>query len=531
MKNDEEFAWLKNKGYLHLTPQINIYTRRKEIISKVTDPKFISNYAFFPLIHSCIKERKYKRIPESQLRAHSYWDKKEKKFVQTAKPRPLHYAAHMDSLIYGYYATLLLKRYEEVIKEKPHLSDAVIAYRKIKLPKEADDKEPKGKSTIHFAKEVFENVKNFPGGECVVLKYDIKSFFNRIDHKLLLEAWMNLFSVPKLLDDHYNVYKACTRFSYVLKNDFRQLQYKGSGKRSGFDEKRIAKNRNKFGVNSFFASIKEFRSEVKNGKLRIYKFPFRNKGLPCGIPQGLPISSVLANIYLMKFDIDIIQDIVVEKEGFYRRYSDDIIVICKPSDSENVNKFITEKIKESNVEMSLGKIETFLFKDIILPNSDKRFTSIKIEKDLQKPGIPLTYLGFEFYGYKTLIKSANLSKFYRRMILTVKRKAKRALSEREKKPEIEPAIYFNQLNRLYKNRNLNLTKIRTRSKYIVRNEKGEYSLRTKKINRRFDSNYLKYIARVSDIMEESLIARQVRKHTRILKQAIKKYFWDKKNAI
>ncbi|PPJ40277.1 hypothetical protein C0063_20550, partial [Pseudoxanthomonas sp. KAs_5_3] len=64
-------------------------------------------------------------------------------------------------------------------------------------------------------------------------------------------------------------------------------------------------------------------------------------------------------------------------------------------------------------------------------------------------GRPLTYLGFEFYGYKTLIKSANLARFYRRIIYAVKRKALRA--SRIQSKEGGPFVIFKgQLKRLYR---------------------------------------------------------------------------------
>ncbi|HEX8015252.1 MAG TPA: reverse transcriptase domain-containing protein, partial [Flavobacterium sp.] len=47
-----------------------------------------------------------------------------------------------------------------------------------------------------------------------------------------------------------------------------------------------------------------------------------------GIPQGLPISAVLANLYLFDFDLDIVNRWVKPHNVYYRRYSDDIFIVC-----------------------------------------------------------------------------------------------------------------------------------------------------------------------------------------------------------
>ena len=55
----------------------------------------------------------------------------------------------------------------------------------------------------------------------------------------------------------------------------------------------------------------------------------------------------------------------------------------------------------------------FLFQN----NSVGRFTSFKLNSDNGnwEENKPLNYLGFEFYGYQTLLKSAKIGRFYRRM--------------------------------------------------------------------------------------------------------------------
>ena len=518
MKN-EELAWLKHKGYPHLMPQIDIVNRRKEIVQKVTNQNFVKTYAFFPLIHSVIKERKYKKIPGTTDRAHSY--KKDGKNIRSAKERPLHYSSHMDALIFGYYADLLQKQYEDKLAKNLNLSECIIAYRRI--PTGIEDK---NKSTIHFAKEVFDKIKEESIAECSVLMFDIKSFFSSLDHTQLKEAWENIIGITPLPPDHKNVFKAATRFSYILKDELR-LKKAEHGRRSGFDESRLSEIR-KAGKNSFFDSPKEFREAIKNKLIKIYKNPFTSNKIPIGIPQGLAISAVLANIYLYNFDQVVFEYVVTKLGGFYRRYSDDILIICKPHNVQEIKAFVINEIKKSKVRISEEKTEEYLFKPIQIGKNIVRITSIKVEGEIQKIGVPLTYLGFEFYGEKTLIKSANLAKFYRRMKHAIRTKAKRAKQTTDKSPLAKYAVYRSQLKKLYTIQDLNKTKVRTTINRLVKNERGYYDLKVIKLKKPLKSNYLSYVRRASVIMEDESIENQIRNHEKIFNETIHKHL--KKNS-
>ena len=510
--------WFRNRGYLHLSSHKNIHEDGLELLEKIKNPSFVSRHAFFPLIHSIIKERRYKIVDGvSKKRAHSFKNENgivEKKF----KSRPLHYATHIDAMIFGCYAEKLLEKYEKNLLTYPIVSESVIAYCKIPL-----DESDKNKSTIHFANEVFEEIKRKSQTDnCCVLKFDIKSFFSRIDHNILKGAWGKIISEENLPNDHYNVFKAATRFSYFMKDDFRINQSK-SGKRSNFDEKKISGHLKK-GIQAFFESPEELREKIKSRQIRIHKYPFRNKdGKPVGIPQGLPISAVLANLYLLDFDIAISEEVVKKFGAYYRRYSDDIIVVCRDVEADEIQNFIHDLIKKSKVEISEEKTEKFSFKKIDGKVNVPRLTSIKNCQDGKKIGIPFTYLGFEFYGYKTLIKSQNLAKFYRRMITSVKSKCKRANDQVENGQSLKPIIYRRQLYKLYTSFPLDRKVIRFTQKRLIKNERGDYRMITIPSNKPQRSNYISYVRRSSEIMKEPAIFNQVRNHMKIFNLAVNKH--------
>ena len=496
--------WLKFKGYLHITPQIDIDKNWKRLQKKIEDSNWVARYAFYPLIHTTLKERRYKRLSQdSSKRSFSFKDEAGN-YQRNIKERPLHYATHVDALIFSYYAKELQQKYEEQIASSIGLSDCIIAYRKILWGVEG-----KHKSTIHFAHEIFEEIKKRAtiNDECVVLTFDIKSFFSSLDHSFLKKAWTKVLGVETLPADHYNVFKAATCFSYIYLDELR-IQ-----KNKGFDEKELARIRNNFGVNAFFESPKAFREQVKTGKIKIYKFPFRNSvtKAPIGIPQGLPISAVLANIYLHSFDTKILNTVMATYGGYYRRYSDDIVVVCNKEDAEFIEAFIYAGIEESKVIISKTKTEKFIFQKITFGNKEPRL------------GSRLNYLGFEFDGQKPLIKSANLSKFYRRMISSVKSKARRAEKLSDQNPFSKKAVFRSQLYRLYTTKPLSNTKIHTRYKKLVLNRYGKYTLVSHKKTKVMRSNFLSYIDRASEIMQEPAIKNQIRKHKAIFNQSIKRY--------
>ena len=528
---NERPAWLKGRGYLHITPKIDILRKYVEILTKVKDETYVGRHGFFPLIHSVIKERKFKKLPGVvKSRGHSYNAKG--KFKKTAKLRPLHYATHIDSMIFGYYAELLLKLYEDELEKHEGLADCVTAYRKIELDGYADENdddendekkedEAIGKSTIHFAHEAFEEIKKRSGGECVVLMFDIKSFFSELNHDKLKEAWCKLLNVIRLNPAHFNVFNAATNFRYILRDDLR-LNPHNHGKRSGFDEKKLASIRKKYGKEAFFESEEDFRNAVKDKAFQVYKHPFVKNKIPVGIPQGLPISAVLANLYLLEFDKEVLRKVVNEFGGFYRRYSDDILVICRPDQADETERFILNSILDSKVEISTEKTEKYLFKNFQVSPQKNKLTSILLSKNSSAIGKPLTYLGFEFYGDKTLIKSANLAKFYRRMIYTVKRKANRAINIGQYSSSA-PAVYRGRLKKNYSILKLDAQRQFSKRKKLVKNSEGYYSMEFEEIKRRPGTNYFSYVKRAACIMKESAIVSQVRNYKNIFNSSIAKH--------
>lgn len=511
--------WFKIKGYYHISPQTGgTWNNFKAIEKKISNPIFVSKYAFYPLLHTIIKERKYKKIPKiNGKRAHSFLDTNGK-IKKNVKERPLHYANHFDALIMSFYAEKLQHLYDKELKRNDSLDKCVTAYRKIPVEAIPD----KNKGNIHFAKEVFDEVKKRAdnSNETIVMAFDIKSFFSTLNHSFLYSKWAELTKMDELPLDHLNVFNAATKFSFIYKNDLKKL---GNKSKQKFDEKRLANIRNKNGYRAYFDSPKDFRTQVKEGNIHIYQNTFKNNnGEKVGIPQGLPISAVLANLYLLDFDKTII-NLLVEKENcFYRRYSDDIVIICNNHQMSIVNEIVTREMIRQEVIISEEKTEIFKFEKL-----GNILNVLKKKNEEWVPNQPLNYLGFEFYGNKTLIKSTNISKFYRRMIYAVKNKSKLALKIAEMNNE-KPLLFKRQLYRIYRNVDLDHHKAKKNFLRFQKLNTGRYKMISEKVKKNPSGNYFTYAERAAEIMEEPAIVRQVRNEKKIFNQALDKYYNSKR---
>lgn len=531
----EKPEWIKQKGYLHLSPSLRIGKDWKRYYLDIINEKYIAEYAFYPLIHTSLKDRKYKAGDSEKhydyKRSHSHFNKFTNKTENTQKLRPLHYASHMDVLVYGYYKEILNNLYEKKLKENSLLNSSINAYRKISISEEDE----KGKSTIHFAKEAFDEIKNRgTNDEVCVLTFDLKSFFSSLDHQFLKQKWKWLLDVDELPKDHYNVFKACTKFRYVLLDDLRIQKENKSRRKSGFNESKLAEIRKQKGFRCFFESNKEFRKTIKEGKLKIYSNPFFSKDKKSiGIPQGLPISAFLANLYLYDFDLRIVNDLISVMNVYYKRYSDDIVIICKPVQADYIENYIYDLIKESKVEISKNKTEKFLFKNVPYSkkHSDTRLTCYKVNKKTREESeTPLLYLGFEFRGYKTVIKSANLSRYYRKIISITKRRCRRARILLDKNPEAKKAVYINQIKKLY-NKPLKISdsesselKRYTKRRYsLVKNDRGLYEFVHYNSKSKRESNYYSYVKRCCLIFQNDHFMNQIQKRKHIVFTVINKH--------
>mgnify|MGYP006078513615 CR=1 FL=1 len=339
----------KKKGYIHFDEPIS----PQRAWSIASNPKTVTSWPFMPFLQCLLENRKVMKNASGHL-------------IKNTKERQICYSTHKDAAIFTYYSHLLTGLHENHLEELKigHVSTAF--------------RPSGGKCNINHAKEIFDFIKSM--GNCTVLAFDIKGFFDNLDHKTLKYLWAKLLGESSLPDDHYAVFKAVTRYSFVEREKALEALGVSKNKPRAFRRRRLC-------------NPDEFRNKIQKKKLIN-----RNKD-PFGIPQGSPISAVLSNIYMTDFDSEI--SLAVEKTGgMYRRYCDDIICVIRTEQAPALNKLVLKTIRTLKIEIQSEKTLIHNF------SSDG--------KTLQSDS-PLQYLGFLFDGERVLLRNAGLGRYYSKM--------------------------------------------------------------------------------------------------------------------
>ena len=234
------------------------------------------------------------------------------------KSRPIRYGARRDAYIFAHYRRKLSVPYEQRLADMG-ISGCPIAYRQIPKPGTNG-----GKCNIDFAKDAFDEVDRL--GDCVAVALDIKGYFENLSHSRIKAIWCDLLGVDELPADHYAVFKNITKYRFVdQRSVYRRLGYIGPIQRG------------KHTIEGFtvpyrdmpkqLCSPEDFRAKICGGDPTKPSLVQKNV-LPHGVPQGAPISDLIANFYLIDFDAKLHQ-YARERGGKYMRYSDDILLITR----------------------------------------------------------------------------------------------------------------------------------------------------------------------------------------------------------
>jgi Reverse transcriptase (RNA-dependent DNA polymerase) len=378
----------------------------------VSDPQNIQSHSFLPLIHKRITERRFRADPSQTERSKSG----KRLRIKSLKQRDVYMVNHLDGLVYSYYTAKLMADYEAYLTDKA-FNQSIVAYRK--MPKIG----AKGNQcNIDFAKTAFEFIQNNKHQNLSVIVADVTSFFDNLNHKILKKQWAKVIKQNHLPADHYNLYKALTRIKYVERNQLFNSYDKTMWVERGVPNdstktryKRLAiKDSHYFKEKNAVAYCKKDEFLKNNLNLIISK---NNK---TGIPQGIAISAVLANIYMLDFD-ELIHQQITQLGGFYQRYSDDLILICPQAHEDTILKTLRASIADPNMadlEIQAKKTNLYRFEQV-----DGLYKGFEVDESTKQanPHKTLNYLGFTYDGQRVLIKSAGLSKFYRSMKRGIRR--------------------------------------------------------------------------------------------------------------
>lgn len=130
-----------------------------------------------------------------------------------------------------------------------------------------------------------------------------------------------------------------------------------------------------------------------------------------GIPQGTPISATLANIYMLDFDAKVYEE-TSNRNAYYQRYSDDLIIVCDQKDEIFFYDLIREEI-EKKAYLDIQESKTHIYRyELDLNNT---LIGGIVKGGIVQTNKQLEYLGFVFDRGKVRVKSSGFSKFYRKM--------------------------------------------------------------------------------------------------------------------
>ncbi|PQA74032.1 reverse transcriptase domain-containing protein [Brucella oryzae] len=338
------------------------------------------------------------------------------------------FASHRDACILAKYAfdlSVLLDQHYI----KSALSNHVIAYRKL------------GRGNYDFSADAYRFAQKHE--PCVVLCFDITGFFDNLDHTILKNRLKRLLGVDELPPDWYAVFRHVTKFHKV--------------ERQELEAHPVFSTRIKGDTREPIATITELH------KAGIVITPNPNK---FGIPQGTPISSAFSNLYMM--DVDAAMVTACGKIGaLYQRYSDDILIVCRPDNETEIINALKSVIIAHKLEIKDEKTERALFGS----GSEDIFQ----------------YLGFNVSKDGAVIRPTSLARQWR--------KARRAIKTTKRIGE--QAIAKGRADKIY----------------------------TKRLRKRFAPvgarNFSKYARRAADAFGSKRIVRQVMRLERMVDRAIR----------
>lgn len=353
------------------------------------------------------------------------------------KSRPIRYAARRDAYILTHYRRILAEKYEERLSELG-IPDCPIAYRKI--PKGNGG----GKCNIDFAKDAFDEIQQ--QGNCVAIALDIKGYFENLDHDRIKQNWCDLLGVDRLPPDHFTVFRNITRYHVVDQKDvYRRLGFIETVKVNGYPREQYTTPYREMPTQ--LCTPAEFREKICGGDPNLPSLVKANcdgEGnlLDHGVPQGAPISDLIANFYLLDFDVAL-HSFAKAKGGRYMRYSDDILLIVPGGEDEadEAEKFAIDEIKKYGKAIQIKEAKTCIVR-FFRKHGSLNYAHVRGPQG--KNGFE--YLGFRFDGKLVYIRDSTISRLYRKVALSAKGVARGFANAHPEKNASEILKTFNYSN-------------------------------------------------------------------------------------
>ncbi|MBP0465860.1 hypothetical protein J5Y09_18180 [Roseomonas sp. PWR1] len=354
--------WFAPRNYPHFDRPVSDRSVAEGIVASFT--KSPEQYRFLPLISFKRWARRW-RTDEKSGRTRESW-----------KKRPLAYCSNRDAHVLAYVGWELSAAYEEALK-RAGLDNVVVGYRL-------------GRSNVTTARDAFADVQRL--GTCTTIALDLKHFFDTIRHRVLKRCWEDVLG-SGLPPHHYAAFRAITRFALVDRG--------ACLKRLGLPPRTQSRKlpRPLCSPDAFRAAVRGRKTASGGGGLvEVNQNAF-------GIPQGTPMSAIAANVAMFRFDCAVAAE-AARVGGTYRRYSDDILLVCPPAAANSLLDFLRDALIRHCEGLTLNDDKT----------SRVEFPGGRLPANVKH----MQYLGFLFNGERAVLRASTISRFYGRMRRAVK---------------------------------------------------------------------------------------------------------------
>lgn len=395
MEDDFDFTAKDLKHYPHFDAPLTL----RDIRNLVTNPDRVAANTFFPFF---LYEDSWQPF----------------RSADAAKPepkkRPIRYGARRDAYIFAFYRRKLSRLYEARLRTLG-IEECPIAYRQVVKPGRSG-----GKCNIDFAKDAFDEIDQL--GDCVAVALDIKGYFENLDHRRIKAIWCDLLGVSELPPDHYAVFKNITKYHFVdQRATYRRLGYFGLRERNGeMIDGFLTPYRD---MPKQLCSNADFRAKICGGD-PAYQSLVQKNDKSHGVPQGAPISDLIANFYLLDFDV-VMAEYARARGGRYMRYSDDILLILPGGTGEAraAIAFAVAEIRNHGSELRIKDSKTCVAQFERVPGGLRFLHLTQHPDEPAKNGFE--YLGFRYDGRSVYVRDSTISRFFSKVAGAAKRDGRR----------------------------------------------------------------------------------------------------------
>ena len=280
----------------------------------------------------------------------------------------------------------------------------MIAYRSV-----VDPNTSRGLTNIQFAANAFRFIRT--SGNCTAIALDIKSYFDTLDHARVKDIWCRLLEKDSLPADHYAVFKQLTSYRIIqIQKIYRRLGIIGPVPDSDPPKEGYLVPRPD--MKTQLCPPARLR-EIIAAEPSIVEKNWKRYG----IPQGTPISDLIANAYLLDFD-GWASDYARARQGYYVRYSDDILIVLPEIDMDvsKLEQEFSEELSKYGDQIELKTKKTVVVEFAGGTNITRR--RAKTGWVISKDG--LEYLGFRFDGRAVWLRNSTISRLQRKLVSSVR---------------------------------------------------------------------------------------------------------------